>query len=132
MAMLTHEGRKRLAQIIMDVSNAWSIRLHTGVPLTVSSMAIDVNEAFFSGYSSKALSHGAVTVTAEGIATCEADAVTFSHNGGPTSQTATAWVIVDTGSGTLICYRTLDPAITFASAADTFSVTPSISLTQGT
>src|SRR5262245_57908875 len=99
---IPEEGRKQM-ELAIQGWHTLALRLFKNSPtLGDATVFADFTEANFSGYSASATSWGSQTIDGSGNAVNSATAITFSHNGGPTSNTVQGWYLIDGSSSKII------------------------------
>lgn len=133
-ATIPGEGRIRLGIRTQTQGSSWRLRLFKNdITPGVSSALADFTEANFSGYSEGTPSWGSFALNGSNAAESVASQISYSHNGGGTSNTIYGWYLVEIdgtlGNKVLAAERFANP-ITMAASGDVIRITPTETLTQ--
>lgn len=131
-ATIPTEGRLEWDKYARDVQSSWRVMLFSNnVAISSATVYSDMAEATYSGYARQTPSFGALALNGASAASMVAGALTFSHNGGGTSNTIYGWALIDSVDNKVLAIDNVPSAPkTMAASGDTITVTFTQTLTQ--
>lgn len=130
--VLPQQGELSFLADIRNSPDAYALRLfQNSVTLGPLTVLTSLTEANFSGYAAATPTWTLPVIDGSGRAAMTASSMTFSHNGGGTSNTIFGYYFVHVTSGKLLFCESFATPKTMSVFGDSITITPTMTLAQG-